>query len=298
MPSKQRHGDRNEFGVNKNSEPKNACIDSEAKTSGGDTHGLGFHRLRIEKQPDWQRLEGLQPHAFLKGYRHKNGTLWLLDAGMGEEPPDHEAFTSNWPCQYAPPDELVLPPGYAEFVNKAGSVAKITMTYSPRVLSYGAAVAALAGVRTYLWGANDEDFDLAFVLHNGQVEAFGAEGGLMEILWDNGNICIHPMFDPEEPDEVTDEATLTTLEALPFVRVQRDPKAFDGELYRWPVRMWPRLWGNPSDILGLGTWDYSTVWRNSLVECYYRPGHAEAESARNRKRGLFGRLFRRTDGRD
>lgn len=226
----------------------------------------------FDREPDWERLDGLHTHAFLQGYRHKNGRLWLLDAGMGKRPTDYEMFTSSWPEYFQLPAGLTLPACYAEFVEQSRAVSDIVQTFSPHTLNYAAAVATLAGQRTYLWGGSDEDFDMAVLLDGSKIEAFGAEGGLMEITREPGGLRVQCTCPPEAPGETADEEALEALEALPFVSVNRAPKACEGELYRWPLRIWPEEWGDPGEVLGLGTWDYPEVWRENLEECYYRSG--------------------------
>lgn len=226
----------------------------------------------FDKEPEWTRLEALHLHSFLKGYCHKNGKLWLLDAGNGELPQDYEAFTSGWPEHFSLPENLTLPKGYQDFIEKCGEVATTVCTFRPHVLLYGAAVAALTNQRTYLWGGSDEDFDMALLLNDGKVEGFGAEGGGMEITWENETVQVQCTCHSDDPEETADEDTLQALEALPFVRMNRVLKSCEGELYRWPQRIWPAAWGKPDELLGLGTWDYPKIWREELEECYYRPG--------------------------
>lgn len=253
--------------------------------------GWGSIGIVFDNEPSWDCLEALGPDVSLRGYRHKNRRLWLLEAWQPERANEHFAFQSFWPERFKLSEAVTLPEGCAGFLGKMRAISDIVKTFSPNVLAYGMAVATLTGKRTYLWGADDDDFNLAMVVDGGDVSAFGAEGGMMNITWDAGKVCIQCTSDPENPEYGPAEQQLEALEGLSYTDVIREPIPCSGELYGWPVRIWPPEWGNPEEVLGLGTWDYVEVWDRELEVCYDRPGSKTAQPKSTGLSGVIKRIF-------
>jgi hypothetical protein len=182
-------------------------------------------------------------------------------------------FPLSWPVDFEIPKEVSFSNVHLDFIDRVGTSGLIARLVEPGLLRYGAAVATLAGTRTFLYPGNAEpSFNFACVLTPFSVENFGVAGSSLELEWINGNIAVRRVKCVDIPLAGSDDASFERLQDLPFVELQAAPGAIPPPPACWPEKLWPKSWGDPVEVVGIGATEMTFEWFREWKHCYERPG--------------------------
>jgi hypothetical protein len=207
-------------------------------------------------EPAWERIQRSLPQFHLRGYKHKERELWMLDAWQTRFAAPHEPFGDGPP---SPHDFAVKAQPVPEAVALFDRIEEaLGEWWGSRV--YGAdwllvpwSVASAAGVPTFAFIADDESYDFAALVAEGAFVRVGCRVGLLDVVLDGESFRIVPYSD--EDDEPLAPELLDKLASLPGVRLSKPAAPFDSAFYSQPAGLWPAEWGDGEKLLGLGTWD-------------------------------------------
>lgn len=215
---------------------------------------MGYFNAAIlfKKQPDWSKLDALPESIGLRGYALNDASLWLLEFWAHNVAPEYP-FTEGH-------EEKV----FGELTSNA-VVAKLEAlnnawreVYGDSWLRLGLSVAALTGEDLFFFADDDDWFDYAYSIRNGEVTALALRASMSNLVLNaSGDIEITPGIDVEGGGE-TDltEDQIKTLGALPFVTIRPPIELTSGiPLAANVIKLWPREIGEPDALLGVGTWD-------------------------------------------
>ena len=210
-------------------------------------------------EPDWERVRRLLPAYRVRGYKHKDRSLWMLDAwksipGVSE----HYPFTGE-PIQF---QDLELEgaepasPLATTFERICDLVASPYPPYERAFLRVPLAIAAAANAPTFAFTADDDTLDFAALIDAGSYVRMGCRMEGLDLVLDDGALCVMALDRGEHDDEST-PGLLHRLARVANVRIG-EPTADAGEtslIYYHPSAVWPSEWGNAEELLGFGTFD-------------------------------------------
>lgn len=210
------------------------------------------------REPDWVRIHREIPAFHVRGYKHKERELWLLDAWNTPIGDAHSPFHAE-PIQRRdlhsrparPVSETVIVfDRICDLLRESGSV-----YYEPGWLSVPLSISLAARTSAFAFTADDEVFDFATHVDSGTFVRLGCRLEFLDLMLDHGTFRITP-YESEEDDEAPAPELLRRLASIPGVRVVKPVKINGGfSIYQHPTDQWPTEWGNCKDLLGFGTFD-------------------------------------------
>jgi hypothetical protein len=211
-------------------------------------------------EPDWERVRRLLPKFHVRGYKHKDRPLWMLDAWQ-TTPGEHYPFTGQ-PIEFkdlkiegAKPDS----PLATTFERICDLVAASDEypSYERAFLRVPLAIAAAAKAPTFAFTADDDTLDFAALVDSGSYVSLGCRMESLDMVLDDGVLRVMPFrSDEDEDDDGPASELLRGLARLENVRVGETRTVEGGWLiYHHPTAVWPDEWGNVEELLGFGTFD-------------------------------------------
>lgn len=208
-------------------------------------------------EPDWERVRRLLPSFHVRGYRHKDRPLWMLDAWKSIRGVDeHYPFTGE-PIRFedleiegAKPDSALA----TTFERICDLLASEYPPYERPFLRVPIAIAAAANAPTFAFTADDDTLDFAALIVSGSYVRLGCRMEALDLVLDNGVLRVMPL---ESDDGGPMSELLRRLARIENVRVD-EPTTAVGEnrlIYYHPSTVWPSEWGNAEELLGFGTFD-------------------------------------------
>lgn len=209
--------------------------------------------------PRWRDLERLLAPLRVRGYRHNAGRLYLLDAWAGRrDGRGHSAFCGE-PIRASlleaagPLPTLAVIAAFDEINTLLRDVAAVD--YGAHWLGVPLLIASAAGKPTFAFTADDDVFDFAAYVDAGAIVHAGCRLGPFKVIAGEDTLFVVPQAS-EEDDYVPDDDLLARLAALRNVQVLATENIDGGlPLHEHPLILWPKTWGNPTELLGLGTFD-------------------------------------------
>ncbi|MEM6483465.1 MAG: hypothetical protein AAF662_00565 [Pseudomonadota bacterium] len=239
---------------------------------------MGYFNSAIlfKKQPNWSKLDALPESIGLRGYAHNEAELWLLEFWANNAAPEYP-FTEGH-------EERV----FGELMSNA-VVTKLEAlnkawreVYGDSWLRLGLSVAALTDQDLFFFADDDDWFDYAYSITDGEVTALALRASMSNFVMNAfGRIEVTPGIDAEgggEADLTQDK--INTLGALSFVTIQ-PPKEFTSgiPLADNVLKLWPREVGEPEALLGVGTWDPFMSFNDKSEMVYERLPPVKEEPA-------------------
>lgn len=208
--------------------------------------------------PRWAELERLLAAFRLRGYRQKAGPLFLLDAWAPRGGGKHSPFCAE-PVRASmlegagPNSASAVVAAFDEIGTLLGDVA--AADYGAGWLSVPLSIAAAAGTPTFAFTADDDMFDFAAYVDAGAIVHAGCRLGPFKVIAGEEMLFVVP-YAIEEDDYVPDDALLARLAALRNVQVLATEHVDGGfPLHEHPLILWPKNWGDATELLGFGTFD-------------------------------------------
>jgi hypothetical protein len=212
-------------------------------------------------EPDWERVRRLLPAFHVRGYKHGDRPLWMLDAwktiaGVQE----HYPFTGE-PIEFKDleiEDTKPDPPLATTFericdlVEASGEY----VSYERAFLRVPLAVAAAAQAQTFAFTADDDTLDFAALVDAGSYVRLGCRMESLDMVLDDGVLRVMPLTSDEDDDDGPMSKLLRGLARIENVRLGEPTTVNDGRrIYYHPSTVWPEEWGNAEELLGFGTFD-------------------------------------------
>jgi len=230
------------------------------------------------RTPDWEKIDALAPAVSLLGFRHDSG-LHLLACRSNVE------SKLDWPFAEFVTQPILLPDTptpYAELASAlADSSGAVSAEYYGQVigrsaLELGNALHSALGIDTFFFAADDEGLNMAFLFRGGGLQQFLQAGteGTVELRGDRA--VVTPRM-REDEEEFSNAPTLAEdLEGRKLIEVKElqliDPEADDSLMYSSSIALWPKGWPDPTDSLGLGTWNLMPGFPQGFSSVYGRLG--------------------------
>jgi len=208
-------------------------------------------------EPDWERVRRLLPAHHVRGYKHKERPLWMLDAWKSiRGVPEHYPFTGE-PIRF---QDLEIE-GAERDSALATTFERICdlVAYPPyerAFLRVPLAIAATANAPTFAFTADDDTLDFAALIDADSYVRIGCRMEDLDLVLDDGVLRVMPL-DSGEHDDGSMSELLLDLARIENVRIG-EPTTVGGEsslIYYHPSTVWPREWGNAEELLGFGTFD-------------------------------------------
>lgn len=226
----------------------------------------------LQGEPDGSRLAGVARSLAMLAMRHEASGLCLLHVRDRAEDEPRWPFSHDWrtPLAAGLQDELAtLDPVQARRIEAFCAAAEVASDEVWSIdallrpsLQVGALLQRALGVPLFFFAANDDGLNLAWSMaSDGSMSAARVEGECGHATWSGDAIEVHPVFVVYEDDDDDLDIDLDPLDRFEGeVRVhesRRVPQEEDEgrELCSACVATWPQGWPDPTDSLGLGTWD-------------------------------------------
>ncbi|MEL6300123.1 MAG: hypothetical protein AAFR75_00320 [Pseudomonadota bacterium] len=243
---------------------------------------MGYFNAAIlfKKQPDWSKLDALPESIGLRGYAHNDAALWLLEFWARNPAPQYP-FTEGHEERIFGGLTSNAVVGKLEALNKAWRE-----VYGDIWLRLGLSVATLTGQDIFFFADDDDWFDYAYSITNGEVTALALRVSMSNFVMNaSGDFEVTPGIDAEgggEADLTQDE--IKTLGALPFVAIQPPMEFVSGiPLAANVLKLWPREIGKAEALLGVGTWDPFMNFNDKSEMIYERLPSVKEEPALKRE---------------
>ena len=212
-------------------------------------------------QPQWQRLGGLFPTFPGRGYKHRRASLFLWDVWKPNPRDTREHFPFSAgpivPRDVQAPHSVPSTPVSDAFDRVCRRLEQNAgyPVYPAGWLGIPLLVAATAGVPTYSFTADDESLDFAAFVDSGAIQTAGCRHHAFELIVERNALSVKPLVN-EEDDEELDEELLASLVRMEGIKLLDTTHIQGGSrIHDHPARLWPKGWGDPEQLLGLGTWD-------------------------------------------
>jgi hypothetical protein len=211
------------------------------------------------QEPDWARIHRSLPGYCVRGYKQKDGRLWLLDAWKkAADDREHFPFCTN-PVQAGDLGaEAVAASGgpVAAFDEICNALREYELVdYQPGWLNVSLSIANAAGTATFAFTADDEVYDFAALVDSGKFVRLGCRFEPFNLEFDQDGFRVTPHIS-EEDGEVPPADLLSKLAAVGGTRVTQPVSTEGGfRFYQHPADLWPAEWGNCRNLLGFGTFD-------------------------------------------
>ncbi len=212
-------------------------------------------------EPDWQRVRRLLPGFHVRGYKHRNRALWMLDAwktipGVNE----HFPFTGapiefkDLKLESAEPD-VPLATTFEQICDLVEASGQY-LGYERALLRVPLAVAAAAKAPTFVFAADDDTLDFAALVEGGSYVKAGCRMEVLDMVLDGGLLRVMPLESDADDDDGTMSELLRGLAKIENVSLG-EPTRVDGgrRIYHHPTTVWPDEWGSAEELLGFGTFD-------------------------------------------
>ena len=211
--------------------------------------------------PDFEGVGNAIPNRWARGYKHNQNSIWLLDLWRSLEKPQRrrEPF-----CEPAGDgfqmDLAVIDGATREFLDiferllRAVSLRDSSLAFSSTYLAL--AVAAAARCPTFFFAADDEETDMGCNAIPGSLISFGCRLDRLCVEYNGEKVSATPLNYDEDDDEDGMRELIAAANTVPGLSVQKPRTIEGGQIsYEHPVAQWPEVAGDPTEILGLGTWD-------------------------------------------
>lgn len=221
-------------------------------------YGNGFV---LTDPPRWEALDSFSRDVGLAGYRHKDISLWLLDAWTCTRRGAHWPFTDELveerlvvPALLADTDELT-----ATFNRICEAVRKEPfdeIIYGAGFLRLTAHLSTILARQVFFFAADDELTDMAVLASEGRLSRFRVRFGVWAIAFQDARFVVTPRLSSEDEEVRFSEAVAREISQIPNVSVADAEDTSGGDpLYGSAVSLWPQAAGDPVATLGIGTWD-------------------------------------------
>lgn len=214
--------------------------------------------------PDTRKLAAEFSQLTFLVAKHKASPLWLLSArsALTDEP------------RYPFNEFMYLGDGYvdvgedkfAEILDQC--VAATDDGYAASLVSpavnLALALNRILQIPTLYFLANDDGVDLALLAENGRISAFRSQADFGYVEVSCGDIVVQPeiayLEEGEEEDVADIDDQFECLRSLEDVIVRPLKIFLDGGeplgcMHDSALKIWPSNWPDPSDSLGIGTWN-------------------------------------------
>lgn len=227
---------------------------------------MGYYSQAIvlAHSPGEELLEAI-PHQFAyRVFSHRANPLWLIDLATDKRSADPPFSTY---CG----DEVDLvstPPYAADLIARYTQLLRLMrpqVAYGIGWLQLAAHLSSIDRSSVFLFAADDETFNFACLAEDGRVISLQAEfepfdvSLVAERLHVRHVVSLEDFYDEEEPrgpHYTVPCMDCDRLGAVPGVIVDSFLELDNGRpFYRVPLESWPRGWGDPIELLRLGTWD-------------------------------------------
>jgi hypothetical protein len=221
-------------------------------------YGNGFV---LTDPPRWDALDGFSPDVGLVGYRHKDLSVWLLDAWTCTRRGAHWPFTEELveeaiavPALLAEADELI-----GTFNRICEAVRKEPfheIIYGAGFLRLTAHLSTTLAPQVFFFAADDELTDMAVLASEGRLARFRVRFGVWAIAFQDAGFVVTPRLSSEDEEIRFSESVALQISQIPNVAVAEPEDTSAGDpLYASAVSLWPQAAGDPVTTLGIGTWD-------------------------------------------
>ena len=212
--------------------------------------GFSF-AIVFSSQPKWESLRELPPQIGMRGYRHNDASIWLLEF-WSDSPPPSDPFTEGY--------ELAI---FSTFdadrvAEQLGQLEQhIEGMYGGHWLRFALQVSRLTNQNVFCFAADDEFYDFGASVSPNSVERLTLRVSMLNVRAQQGRLIITPQIDVDDDLEESDaEELIGESRKLPFVSVRDSVEIAGGFLFFGnAIAEWPTNAGDPQELLGLGTID-------------------------------------------
>lgn len=220
---------------------------------------MGYFRnaFVFSTEPRFQALADAFATCSLRGYKHQQRSLWLLDLWEKPHRGEHYPFAIRAGCKQ--PVCATLASGTHEFLQQFDALLAVIKdevdVYGANECRRAIAVATSAQTPTFFFAADDELFDMACLAEPGTLKQFRSRIGPLVIAFEDGQASVTPNFFVED-GEGAPESLLEAVRGAVDWRITGSRNVEGGlPLYENVVALWPKEFGDPGETLGVGTWD-------------------------------------------
>lgn len=209
-------------------------------------------------EPNFAAVPPVLPGRSIRGYKHNHRDLWLLDVWKSRgRLRRHAPF-----CEPAAEDFIADHSSFDDPTQQfLTTFQQVITTCEPgagsdevSINQMALVIAAAARRPTYFFAADDEELDLGGRADPKALLSFSCRLCRTSVRYDRGRVEVTPLSYGE--DELDVQAFADCMKALPQVILHPSRDMGDGPLlYENPVEQWPQEAGDPTAILGFGTWD-------------------------------------------
>lgn len=220
-------------------------------------YGNGFV---LTQSPQWEQLATSFPDSLsLRGYAHRSQPIWLLDAWVPSRH-EHWPFTHRLPKGPILGSELpALTTDLLELLRRVySSLAPVEQDYGLGYVEGAARLSVAGGQRTFFFAADDDLVDMAVAATAGLVDTLQIRHETCSVEFSGGSLRLIPFrYSESEEDDAEfgiPPAILREIATVSGLSVEPS-RTIDGgaPFYGSAVELWP--WGDPTRLLGIGTWD-------------------------------------------
>lgn len=234
----------------------------------------------LTSEPDWQRLDSLTDLHSLRGYKHNEKSLWLIETGYCQGNPPENAFTDYPECRPKVTPGTVhasLFDAKKTILDLMKSIGEPFHGFDKHLFDVPLRLSAALGQDLFFFAADDESTDFACRLNPAGIASFTAKSYYCLYQFESGKHKVKLVTEEEEPGKTDhlENCKAIILRKHPKAQVEISEYTEDfSDLYSCAVKHWPEAAGDPEQTLMIGTWDpftnvpddYTIVYEKVFVE--------------------------------